>query len=82
MSAPNYAVVIAPLSADDGADFLTPAPNPPAYVSVGATLDEVQAEIAEAIAFPIEGMREDGLPVPQPSAPTSSTPPSRPPDWS
>jgi predicted RNase H-like HicB family nuclease len=36
-------------------------------VSVGDTLDEVKAEIREAIEFHLEGMRKDGLPIPKPS---------------
>jgi predicted RNase H-like HicB family nuclease len=31
-------------------------------------LGEVESEISEAIAFHMEGMVEDGLPVPQPSS--------------
>ena len=36
-------------------------------MSVGDTLDEVKAEIREAIAFHLEGMREDGAPIPPPT---------------
>ena len=43
-------------------------PDLPGCVSVGDTLDEVKAEIRDAIAFHLEGMREDGLPIPQPSS--------------
>mgnify|MGYP000612603243 CR=1 FL=1 len=43
-------------------------PDLPGCVSVGDTLDEVKAEIREAIAFHLEGMREDGLPIPQPTS--------------
>ena len=43
-------------------------PDLPGCVSVGDTLDEVKAEIREAIAFHLEGMREDGLPVPPSSS--------------
>jgi predicted RNase H-like HicB family nuclease len=42
-------------------------PDLPGCVSVGDTLEEVKAEIREAIAFHLEGMREDGLPIPKPS---------------
>ncbi len=42
-------------------------PDLPGCVSVGDTLEEVKAEIREAIAFHLEGMREDGTPIPQPS---------------
>ncbi len=43
-------------------------PDLPGCVSVGDTLDEVTAEIREAIAFHLDGMREDGTPIPQPSS--------------
>jgi predicted RNase H-like HicB family nuclease len=33
-------------------------------VATGATTADVEREIREAIAFHIEGLREDGLPVP------------------
>ena len=37
-------------------------------VAVGDTLEEMQREIQEAIAFHLEGLRADGLPVPEPSS--------------
>ncbi len=43
-------------------------PDLPGCVSVGDTLDEAKAEIREAIAFHLDGMREDGTPIPQPSS--------------
>ena len=43
-------------------------PDLPGCVSVGDTLDEAKAEIREAIAFHLEGMRQDGLPIPKPSS--------------
>lgn len=36
-------------------------------VSTGATPEEAQANIREAIELHLKGMREDGLPIPQPS---------------
>ena len=44
------------------------APDLPGCVSVGDTLDEVRAGIRDAIEFHLEGMREDGLPIPKPSS--------------
>jgi predicted RNase H-like HicB family nuclease len=41
-------------------------PDLPGCVSVGDTLDEVKAEIRDAIEFHLEGMREDGSPIPKP----------------
>ena len=43
-------------------------PDLPGCVSVGDTVEEVTAEIREAIEFHLEGMREDGLQIPQPSS--------------
>jgi predicted RNase H-like HicB family nuclease len=43
-------------------------PDLPGCVSVGDTLEEVKAEIRDAIEFHLEGMREDGLPIPKPSS--------------
>ncbi len=43
-------------------------PDLPGCVSVGDTPEEVKAEIREAIEFHLEGMREDGLPIPKPSS--------------
>ena len=40
----------------------------PGCVSVGDTAEQVKAEIREAIEFDLEGMREDGLPNPEPSS--------------
>jgi predicted RNase H-like HicB family nuclease len=37
-------------------------------IATGATIAEVEAEMREAIAFHLEGLRADGLPVPEPSS--------------
>ena len=43
-------------------------PDLPGCVSVGDTAEQVKSEIREAIEFHLEGMREDGLPIPKPSS--------------
>jgi predicted RNase H-like HicB family nuclease len=43
-------------------------PDLPGCVAVGATREEVETLIREAIEFHIEGMHADGHPVPQPSS--------------
>ena len=43
-------------------------PDLPGCVATGVTRDEVEANIREAIAFHIEGLRIEGEPVPQPVA--------------
>jgi len=42
-------------------------PDLPGCVAVGETLQEVEALIREAIQFHLEGLRESGLPVPEPT---------------
>ncbi|MDQ3347487.1 MAG: type II toxin-antitoxin system HicB family antitoxin [Acidobacteriota bacterium] len=43
-------------------------PDLPGCVAVGETRQEVEILIREAIAFHIEGLREDGQPLPEPSS--------------
>jgi predicted RNase H-like HicB family nuclease len=41
-------------------------PDLPGCIATGATVEDVQQNIREAIAMHMEGLREDGLPVPAP----------------
>ena len=43
-------------------------PDLPGCIAVGQSHDEVLNLIREAIAFHIEGLQEQGLPVPEPSS--------------
>jgi predicted RNase H-like HicB family nuclease len=43
------------------------APDVPGCVATGATIEEVQQAMHEALVFHLEGLREQGLPLPQPS---------------
>ena len=43
-------------------------PDLPGCVATGATVQEIETQIREAIEFHIAGLREDGVPVPQPSS--------------
>jgi predicted RNase H-like HicB family nuclease len=43
-------------------------PDLPGCVAVGDTLKDVERLIQEAIEFHIEGMREDGDPIPEPTS--------------
>jgi predicted RNase H-like HicB family nuclease len=43
-------------------------PDLPGCVATGATVEETERQIREAIAFHIAGLREDGDPVPEPSS--------------
>ena len=56
----RYAVVIEKAQGN----YSAYVPDLPGCVATGATAADVEREIREAIAFHIEGLREDGLPVP------------------
>ena len=47
--------------------FSAYVPDLPGCVAAGESLDETRDLIAGAIAMHIEGMREDGEPIPEPS---------------
>jgi predicted RNase H-like HicB family nuclease len=59
----RYAVIIEKGDTSYGASV----PDLPGCIAVGETLEEVQRLIREAIAFHIEGLREEGLPIPEPT---------------
>jgi predicted RNase H-like HicB family nuclease len=42
-------------------------PDLPGCVAVGESREEVKRLIREAIAFHLEGLREEGLPIPEPT---------------
>ena len=44
------------------------SPDVPGCGSTGATKEEVEGNIQEALQFHIEGLREEGYPVPEPSS--------------
>jgi predicted RNase H-like HicB family nuclease len=58
----RYAVVIEKAETN----YSAYVPDLPGCVATGATLEQVEDEIGEAIEFHIEGTREDGLPIPEP----------------
>jgi len=60
----RYAVVI---EKGEG-NYSAYVPDLPGCVAVGDTVEETEREIQEAIEFHIEGLRADGLPVPEPSS--------------
>ena len=43
-------------------------PDLPGCVATGDTIEETRREIEEAIAFHLEGMRADGLSIPEPTS--------------
>ena len=60
----RYAIVIEKAESN----YSAYVPDLPGCVATGNSIEEVEAEIREAIAFHIEGLREDGSLVPLPSS--------------
>ena len=65
IDAPSDLIVIE--RADDGG-YGAWAPDLPGCVALGDSLEECEHEMREAIAFHLEGLREQGEPVPPPTA--------------
>jgi predicted RNase H-like HicB family nuclease len=42
-------------------------PDLPGCIATGETLAEVKQRMREAIVFHLEGLRQDGLPIPEPT---------------
>lgn len=64
MSTLRYAVVIE----DAGPNFSAYVPDLPGCVATGRTVEEAETAIREAIAFHLEGLREDSSPIPAPTS--------------
>ena len=60
----RYAIVIEKANGN----YSAYVPDLPGCVATGSTVDEVEAEIREAIRFHIDGMKSDGLAVPEPTS--------------
>jgi predicted RNase H-like HicB family nuclease len=53
---------------DAGANFSAYSPDLPGCVATGSTREEAEQSMYEAIQLHIEGLREDGLPIPESSS--------------
>ncbi len=60
----RYAIVIE--KAQD--NYSAYVPDLPGCIATGTSMEEVEAHIREAIEFHLDGLREDGTPLPQPSS--------------
>jgi predicted RNase H-like HicB family nuclease len=60
----RYAIVIERASDN----FSAYVPDLPGCVATGATLEDTEQAMREAIEFHIDGLREDGAPVPPPTS--------------
>jgi len=60
----RYAIVVEKA----GNNYSAYVPDLPGCIITGNSVKEAEQEILEAIKFHIDGLREDGLPVPAPSS--------------
>jgi predicted RNase H-like HicB family nuclease len=60
----RYAIVIE----NTGGNYSAYVPDLPGCIATGATVQETEQAIREAIEFHLEGLREDGSPIPPPSS--------------
>jgi predicted RNase H-like HicB family nuclease len=68
MRKPEYAVVIEPLSDEDGGGFLATVPDLPGCMSDGDTREEATRNVEDAIASWLEEARSVGSAIPDPRA--------------
>ncbi len=59
----RYAVVIEKAPGN----YSAYVPDLPGCVATGLTLEEVEHQIQEAVEFHLEGMRQEGLSIPEPT---------------
>ncbi|MBV8074781.1 MAG: type II toxin-antitoxin system HicB family antitoxin [Planctomycetaceae bacterium] len=60
----RYAIVVEKIDSNYGAYV----PDLPGCVATGATVEETEKRLREAIELHLRGLREDGLPIPEPSS--------------
>lgn len=60
----KYLIIIEPTQTG----YSAYSPDVPGCVSTGATREDVERNMREAIAFHLDGLQLEGLPVPQPSS--------------
>lgn len=60
----RYAIVIEKAESN----YSAYVPDLPGCVATGHTIEETEQQIREAIEFHIDGLREDGLPIPAPQS--------------
>jgi predicted RNase H-like HicB family nuclease len=60
----RYAIVIE----NAGENYSAYVPDLPGCIATGETLDATEQAIREAIKFHLDGLREEGAPIPPPSS--------------
>jgi predicted RNase H-like HicB family nuclease len=51
-----------------GANLSAYSPDLPGCVATGATREDVERNMFDAIRFHLEGLKEDGVPIPEPTS--------------
>ena len=67
---PQYTVVIEPA----GGNYSAYVPDLPGCITTGPTIEATKEAMDEAIALHLEGLAEEGLPIPLPSEPPRYVP--------
>ena len=60
----RYAIVIEKAASN----YAAYVPDLPGCVATGATVEETERRLREAISLHLKGMKDDGLPIPEPSS--------------
>jgi predicted RNase H-like HicB family nuclease len=60
----RYAIVIEKAEGN----YSAYVPDLPGCVATGATIEETESQIREAIEFHLDGLREDGVSIPRPTS--------------
>jgi len=60
----QYAIVIEKV---EGSNYSAYVPDLPGCIATGESIEEIKRLMEEGISFHLEGMREDGLTVPEPT---------------
>jgi len=60
----HYAIVIE--KAND--NYSGYVPDLPGCIATGDTVEQTEQNLRDALVFHLEGLREDGLPIPQPTS--------------
>lgn len=59
----RYLIVV---EGDESTNFSAYSPDLPGVVATGATIEECVREMEAAVVFHLEGLREEGAPIPPP----------------
>lgn len=64
MKAMNYLIIIE----KTGTGYSAYSPDLPGCISTGATRKDVERNMQEAMEFHLDGLREEGYPIPEPAS--------------